>query len=271
MRICGRCKSAPTKKHFNSKWCHDCAEALKTHPKTTMTRAQVAQARKLIGTMPREEIAARVGVSLSALKRGFRGVRLAYHNKYVVNPKLVRDVCAYYATHSKAETQKRFPGVKVRSIVERYKNFSPKCIKWTDDQLIELAQMAGVISLKAQAKYFDRPRANEGAIKSAWMKRFGSSGGSVNGLSWYMARHFVMADCPRFQTAFWMTATKRKGGTNHHSRWLVTWVDFERHLNPGSPKWLRDCARSMANFQVWLHGTKRPRKKLIEMMGEREL
>lgn len=276
MRICGRCKVKPRKKHLNSKWCNSCAEDLKKRPAGTLNLQQRNFAIRHAGDMTIDEIAKKLKTSRSNVKRSCRGTRFyAVNGKYKYRPKLIHKVIDHYFEYGKPATEKAFPDVNVKCIVDRPEYYGVKRIyrqvKWTDSQVVELAKMAGVVSINAQAKYFNRPRANAGSIKSVWMKKFRNSGGSVNGMSWVLARHFVTPKCPRFQTAFWSTRQRRNGKNLSYSRWLVTWVDFEKNLLPGSPKWLRDCAYSMAKFQTWLHGTNRPRQKLIKMMEKREV
>lgn len=267
---CGGCgaKIMHTR-HFNAKWCSRCRDERVTRPKSSMTPAQISRAKTLIGKMPREEIAERIGVSVSSLKRAFRGVRLAYHNKWARNPDFVREVCAFYAANGKRASVERYPGVCIRSIVERYPLPSRRQSRWTDEQLIELAQMAGVISLASQAKYFSRPGANRGSIVSVWMKRFGSGGGCINGLAWYMAKHFVDERCPKVKTPFWRRREHDDGGPDR-GRILVTWVDLERHLKADAPDWLRESAAAMAKFQRWLHGVKDPKRRIKRIIETRE-
>jgi transcriptional regulator with XRE-family HTH domain len=265
MSLCPNCKLRPKQKHFNSKWCLPCSEELRTRPKGRLTPEQERVVRRLLHKMPREQIAEKAGVSVATLKRWARdngNIRLAYYNRWAANPRLVNQVCQYYAKHGRRKTQERFPGITVRSIVERYRH-DPRRVRWTDEQLKELARMAGLVSMEAQAKYFNRPNANVGSIKSAWMKRFGHGSMNINGLSWWVAREFVRASCPRVQTKFW----DRSDGK---VRSCVLWVDMKRHLRKDAPEWLRDVAEAMSNFQRWLHGTDQVRARIKRMIHERE-
>src|SRR5690606_27982022 len=148
-----------------------------------------------------------------------------YHNKYAINPKLVKDVCKYYEMHGKSKTQKCYPEVNVRSIVERYKLFKPRQVKWKEQEIIQLARFAGVISMQAQAKYFNRPRANAGSIKSVWVKKFRNCGGRIHGMAWYQARHITTPECPVLLTPFWV---QRKPGSVKGTaiRKLCLWTDM---------------------------------------------
>lgn len=230
-----------------------------------MNKEQIKDVKKLIGKMDGRDIAKELGVSLSNIKRAFRGTRLAFHNKYVLNPDLVKRVCKYYEKHGRPKTQKRFPEISVRSIVERYKWFNPRCIRWTDKEIVELAKMAGLVRMDHQAEYFKRPRANAGSIQSAWMKKFGVCGGSINGMSEFMAREIVTEKCPRLKTEFYQA--RRKGQFYYRS--LCLWVDMEKNIKKQAPKFITDAVKQMAAFQRWLHNTKNPKPSILKMMKER--
>lgn len=232
-----------------------------------MTPEQKREAASLIGKMPREEIAKEIGASISDLKRAFRGRRLAFHNKYIRNPALVKQVCAFYEAHGRQATEKAFPGVKVRSIVERYKYFGPRTVRWTDEQIIEASKMAGLISFKAQAQYFKRPNAFEGSIKSLWHKRFKFGMQTVHGMSHYIGRELVTKECPYVVSKFW--GTKRKG--KHFGRKLFLWTDMEKHLKPEVPTFIKDAIVTLADFQRWLYQTKNPKRQIMHIIKSREV
>ena len=46
-------------------------------------------------------------------------------------PDVVTTVCLTYQVLGKRETQALFPDVRVRSIVERYKHYAPRQLRWT--------------------------------------------------------------------------------------------------------------------------------------------
>lgn len=256
---CVKCKKRDRfSAHFNCKYCDPCRIALLHKPAGRLTKEQAAKARKLIHKMPRDEIAKEIGVSVATLKRWARdngNIRLAYFNKWVIDPDLVKTVCEYYAKHGMTKTQKKFPNVKLRSVIERYAKVvgaPPRQIRWKPNELLVLVKMAGIISKKDQAIYFSRPRANKGSITSAWMKKFKCSGSSINGLSYWLARRLTDKEPNPISTQYWYS----RRGDNSFSRRLVLWVDLEKSLRADLPDHIKDAVKVMAKFQRWLHGRK---------------
>lgn len=283
MNLCQKCETRPTKsKHFNSKYCEPCRIERLTRPKGTMTQDQISKAKKLVGKMDRNNIAKTVGVSVSNLKRSMPGVSFTFHNKYKANPDLVKKVCAYYEKHGKIKTQDKFPNIKVRSVVERYKDFNPRQTKLKDWQFIELAKMGGLISLRAQAKFLNRPRANAGSIKSFMYKRFHGGLVNLNGIHFNKAKYFCHIKwapkdhgwstpgglkCPHIVTKYWrMNNTRIKG----HAI-LYLWVDIEKNLRGDAPQFMRDTVSACAKFQRWIWKCDNPRPKILKMIREREV
>ncbi len=231
-----------------------------------MTPAQIIEARSLLGKMDRRDIAKEVGASLSSLKRAFRGTRMAFHNKWAINPALVRRIGKFYSRHGMRATEEAFPGVSVRSVVEHYKDFKPRQIRWTDTQITEAARMAGLVSPMAQAKYFNRPRAHVGSIRSLWMKKFGMGWGQVNGMVHHHAKHLV-----DIKARYLRPVGESRHDEQVQFRRLILWVDMEKCLKPEVPTFMKDAIHTMADFQRWLHGSSDPRKQILRMIKEREV
>lgn len=256
---CPRCNKRPKQKHWNAKWCAPCATGLRKRPAGKLTRAQQATVRRLAGTLFIKELAKAIGTSDSNLDRWAKqnGVNI---NALKYPDKLVKEVCEYYAKHGKIKAEKRYPHVRLRSIVERYTT-KPRQVRWTSDQLVKLAKMAGLVSYKQQADFFGRPNAHVGSIRSAWMKIFRSAGGSINGLSRNIAREFVTKACPFYETGYW--ATER--GKTSQRRSIALWADVAVHLRDDVPDHLAAAIQTMAAFQLWLHGNN-PRKSIMRIL-----
>jgi AcrR family transcriptional regulator len=221
--------------------------------------------------MPVNEMAERLNTSVTNIKRAFRGKRLWFHNgKYKNRPELVESVLAYYAKHGKNETIKRFPDVKVKCIVDRpeyYGHSKPKRqIRWTDKQILEAARMAGLVSLKGQARYFNRPNADVGSIQSLWTKRFQMGSSNVNGMVHWYAKELVNHRARYIQPLGLSRADKLV-----KFRRVILWVDMEKCLKANVPSFIREAVKTMADFQRWLHGSDNPRAKILRMIETREL
>ena len=245
---CPRCKKRPKQGHFNAKWCAPCAAMLKKRPDGKLTSEQERKVRRLAGTMFIKELAKEVGTSDSNLDRWAKEHKVNI-NALKYPEKLVKEVCEYYSKHGKIKTQERYPNVRLRSIVEKYAT-KPRQVRWTADQLVKLAQMAGLVSYERQAAYFGRPGAHVGSIKSAWIKIFKSAGGSINGLSHHVAKRFVLPSCPFYLTGYWVTDR----GRGAQRRSIAFWVDVALHLRADVPDHLASAIQTMAEFQKWLHG-----------------
>ena len=235
-------------------------------PLGRLTPEQDRLARRLAGTMYYQLLAKRVGVSRSTI------MRWAHYNSVNVNalaykPEVVEAVCAYYEKHGKEATQKRFPNVRVRSIVERHKDYRPRQIRWTNKQIIEAAKMAGVVSFEGQAKFFNRPNANAGSIKYLWHKRFKFGMQTIHGMSAHLAKDLVTKDCPYVASRFWRT--KRKGQV--FGRKLYLWVDMENYLRPEVPDFIREGVETLAEFQRWLFKSEHPKRNVVKLIRHREI
>lgn len=266
-RLCKECNKTRITGHFNAKYCAPCRKKLLKKPKGTLTKKQIAFAKKHKNDMTRKEICEALEVSLSNLKRSCRDVKFQCShlkkNKYLTNPKLVEKVLRFYEKNGKKKTQEKFPDVSVRSIVERYKDFKPRQIRWKDKELIELTKMAGLVSFKDQAKWFNRPNANAGSIKSAWVKKFKTSQETINGMAHYKAKHFVKKSAPYIKTPF--------GSGSGNAKRILLWVDMEKHLRKDAPNYVKESVLAMAEFQRKLFGVNNVRRKVLQMIKERTI
>lgn len=257
--------------HRNRKRCKPCAAYIRMRPQGTMTDEQKAKAIKLIGKIPREKIAEKFGVTVVNLKRSLRGHSLWFKNgKYKNNPDLVREVINYYFKHGKPATVKRFPKINVKCIVDRPEYYGIKRkfrqLRWTNKEIIEAAKMAGIVSPTAQAKYFNRPGANAGSIKSLWSKRFNLGCGNINGMNHWKAKHLVTKKAKYIKTF----GLSRKGERVKFIK-IILWIDMEKNLKNGVPDWIANSIHELANFQRWMHGSENTKQKILQMIRSREL
>lgn len=238
---CGR----PRQPHFNSKYCLPCRTERRQQPQSTVTPEQGALIARWIGEVSRGEIAQRLGMSRAAVNRYTREHGL-YGRSDAYRPEVVEAVLRAYEHGGKMAVRQLFPDVCVRSIVERYKQYHPRQIRWTGEQQIDAARMAGLVSVTAQARYFGRPNAYAGSIKSLWAKRFQCAPTDVNGLAshraWWIAHPGVPAVLVKHSTA----------GTCQPK---VLWLDLAACLRPEVAPEIRDAVEALAAFQAWLHNT----------------
>lgn len=246
---CLNCKKRERKKHFNSKYCERCSSELRSKPKSTLTKSQINKAKKLIGKMPRDEIAKELKTSVSNLKRAKVGYLYYKNYKYRANPKLVQRVCKFYEKHGLRKTQEEFPDITVRSLIERYPQYRPRQIRWTDEQIIDAVKMAGFVSFDEQSKYFNRPGAKAGSIKKLWISRLSGSPMAIHGLSGWNAQFIVDPKCPHVKTPSGIS--------------LYLWVDLENHLLPEMPQFLHEAVSTLATFQRKLYGVKNVRREIL--------
>lgn len=257
---CLACETAPRHSaHPNTKYCAPCAQELRHRPRANVTATQAAMIHQFRGTIVRRELAQHVGISQAQLTRYLREHGLD-SNARDYPPEVVATVCATYQALGKRETQALFPDVSVRSIVERHKHYAPRQIRWTGEQQIELVRMAGLVSQTAQARYFGRPNAYEGSIRSFWAKGMHCAPRDIHGLGAHLAWQVATPGVP---------ATLVRHQQNAGARPVVLWLDLAAHLRQDLDPLVRDAVHALARFQRWLHGTEDP-AALRQLVQERE-
>lgn len=242
-----------------------------------MTPAQINKAKSWAGKIPRSEIAERLGVSLSNLKRSCPGTKFATTWIHKMNPERTREVILYYFKNGKVATEKKYPHLNVKAIVDRPEYYGLKRVhrqlRWTESELLESVKMAGLVSFPAQAKYFNRPRANSGSIKSLWVKRHKSSYSQINGMVRNKARRLVVFNIKGRGHYIKVVGTSRDGKVtaSRSCRKIMLWVDMEKSLKPDLPAFIREGVKAMADFQRWLWQSENPGPLIKKMIREREL
>ena len=260
LALCTECGGRPRRTpHRNTKYCEACAQALRHRPRANVNETQAALIRQLRGTMVRRELARHVGISQAQLHRYLTAEGLD-SNARDYPPDVVTTVCLTYQALGKRETQALFPDVSVRSIVERYKQYTPRQLRWTGPQQRELVRMAGLVSHTAQARYFNRPNAYEGSIRSFWAKGACCAPRDVNGLGAWTAWQVATPGVP---------AVLVKHQSNGGARPIVLWLDLAAHLRPGVEPLVREAIQALARFQAAMHGTTDP-ANIQQMIRERE-
>lgn len=259
-RLCQRGCGATRAQHPNSRYCLECRAILRRQPASTLTPAQRVQILALRHEVTRTTIAEQVGVSRAQVSRFLREMQLS-SNSQQYPESVVTAVCEAYERYGRKEAARLFPHVKIRSIIERYKQYAPRQVRWTDAQLIEAARMAGLVSPHAQARYFGRPFAYDGSIRVLWAKRFRCEPRYVNGLDAHRVWPLVRPGTPAV-----LVLQADAGGV--HAK--VLWLEMVRHLRPTIDPMIREVLEALAVFQRWLHGTSAP-DVIYQMIDEREM
>lgn len=244
LKTCLDCDTLLTHAHANRKRCESCAEARRRRPAGNLAPWQADQVRSMLNCYTRDEMAKRIGVSKGTIGRWLRDQGLK-SNALKYGDEMIQSVIDAYEAHGKHKTQQLFPGVTVRSIVERNPH-RPRQIRWLDDEIIEAARMAGLVRTNSQAAYFNRPNAYSGSIKSLWAKRFGCAPHDVNGLAvsltWRIAKPGVLA-----------TTVYHANSSGAQAK--ILWLDLASWLRDDVEPWIMRAVEALARFQAWLHGT----------------
>ena len=244
--LCVACQVRPRRNaHGHTKYCTPCQQQRLRAPRSHVTAAQGMQIMALRNTMPRWQIAQRVGISHGRLNRYLAEQGLT-SNARGYPTEVVATVCATYAALGMRRTQDLFPDVVVRYIVERHKDYAPRQVRWSGEQQIEAVRMAGLVSATAQARYFARPNAFEGSIKKFWHRVLRCAPRDVHGYGYHAVWPIARAGVP---------AVLVHQATQPGPRAVVLWLDLAQHLRPGVAPEVRQMVEVLARFQAWIFGS----------------
>lgn len=269
MTNCQGCGADISKRRL-AKWCLKCYSQHKRPG--TLTPAQEQVVRSLAKTVPQAVIARRIKTDKRNLSVWAKKNNVDIKHNWFYEEQVVKKVCAMYNERGLKETQEAFPDVKVYCIV--HKKFSrhrkylrPRQSRWTDEQLIELAKMGGLISYKDQARFFDRPRAGVQSINEAWRKRFSTSSFNVNGLTTQEVSRVVRVK--NTVVPIEVSYLNKKTDT-YQMRKLYLWADLEHNLRDDVPEFIKSAISTLADYQRWLFQTNDVRQAVLNMIKERQ-
>jgi len=201
----------------------------------------------MLKTHKRADIAKEIGVSESKLKRIAKGSGFEFsyakarpYGKY--SKELTIEVIDFFESNGIKKTIKKFPDVKIRSVIEHYPRKAQRQRCWTDEEIIQAIRFGPFMSLKNQAAFFGRPLAYEGSIKSLWSKRIKGNRRRIHGLPRYIAKDFVNSLCP-------VTPIKMR-----HAKDIYLWCDMEAHLLNSCPEFFKKIIEAGSMFQRNLYG-----------------
>jgi len=186
----------------------------------------------LAGTMTREEIAKYLNTSRATVNRCLRdnGIRTGQPRQYPIG---IREaVIGFYATHNKLETQKQFPGVRVRSIIERYETEAKQKF-WTFEEDLKAISMMTEKPTSEISKALGR---GEKAVVKRMSRCYNLSPKHVNGMAYRLCKH-VLND---------QYKPTKKGNA-----YTVNWCEFRDNLATENQD-IISCVNVLAHFREFL-------------------
>lgn len=249
-KTCQVCNK-PFTGRVNSKQCEPCKTKIRQSYGCIPTLDDHTQRliRDAVGRLSTKEMAEALGLSRSTVKRfliseGISNKRDRYDKR------TIERVLAYYETHGKIGIEKKFPGVRWRTIVE-HNEYKKRQTRWTDREFIKAVRMAGIVPYHTQADIFKRPGARAGSITSLWQKRIKARPNYVNGLPIWLAKGLIKEGCPVYQLPMrTKSRTDSQAGITHH---MVLWIDIAKYCRADVESNVKQCIKVMAKFQRFLH------------------
>ena len=259
---CADCGASLQGRHPNARYCQPCAAVRTRCPPSNVSASQGAQLMRWRNRLTHQDMAKRLGVSRSTVRRYFSEQGVS-SNSLRYPREVVDTVLAVYAECGSIRTQELFPEVRVLSIVNVYA--PPGKVlrqrKWREHEIVEAARMAGLVSATAQARFFNRPNAFDRSIVALWGRVFQCAPGDVNGLSVHIAHKLVRPGTPAV-----MIYNKESG----RGMMKILWLQMLGQMRPDCPDWIKQAIEILAKFQTWLHNTQDP-AEIAAMIDQREL
>lgn len=184
------------------------------------------------GKMTRQEIAESLGVSRATVNRRLRshGIRTGQPRQYPVE---IREaVIAFYATHDKHETQKQFPGVRVRSIIDRYET-KAKQEYWIFEEDLKAISMLTEKPTTEIARILGR---GEKSVIKRMKRVYNLSPKHLNGMAYRLCKHVLKDDFKPF----------KKGNS-----YVVNWSEMSKNLDTTNQDIIH-CVNALAKFREFL-------------------
>ena len=260
---CLDCQADLAGTHHNRTRCPPCAARLLNRPAHNLTEDQQLRVRELAGTMPQDELWKAVGArSRSSVIRFAMAEKISLR-QVLYSPELIARVLECYEAHGKTHTQKMFPTVALRSIVEHrtYRHhFAPRQSRFTHEDYRLLVRMAGLVPYDMQAQHLQRPRAHAGSIRSFWVKNLPVSATSLQGIDRQTAKYICERDVPFIR----VPPVQRPDAA--YGRSIVLWSDAALYLLPEVPAFIREAVEAMAAFQRWVYETDTPQVAIHDIV-----
>lgn len=191
-----------------------------------------------------KDIASELNLSISTLKRyAYKNkIRFSFYSKNnCYQQQLISDVIAYWLVNGKAATVKKFPNVKVRSIIERHNNGRSTIQRYTFNDKLFLLRYSEFLGTLKSARILGR------VVKERHNTRLNSFNNRKN--TTYRVNYNGLTK--RIISRFLIDGKSIK--LNYHGRSIITWPEIAKNLKVDNQN-LLILAQAMAKFQIWLHG-----------------
>lgn len=196
-----------------------------------------------IGKLSRTEIAQRLDVSLSYLNRYMTKHKIYSGPRRRYDKETIDQVVSFYLKHTRSETEKRFPDLNVRAIIETYLGNKGSHKNWTLNEILFTAKVGGLLTYERQGEIINR---TYNSIKTRWLKDIGMSPKNLNGIPLKDVRDLIKKGC-RY---FYIKSKERFG----RDPCVVLWCDLEKNLLDDVPPEIKQCVSAMSQFQKLIHG-----------------
>lgn len=215
----------------------------------------------MLNTHKRKDIAKEIGISETKLRRIAKGSGYEFtfakarpFGKY--SKELTEEVISFFEEHGISETKKKYPDVRVRSIIERYPRKKPRQRNWKDEEIIQAIKFGPFVSNENQYKFFKRPGAYQGSIKALWAKKIKGTKLRTHGLPFYIASKIIDGK----KAVLHKTAFK-------NPKHICTWQTLKENLKDDCPAVFKVAIEAGYEFHVWLYG-ENPNEEISRMYKE---
>lgn len=212
----------------------------------------------MAGTATSYEIAKTIGASRTSIIRFACQEKVSFKRKKY-SDELRKQVIAYYEEHGMKKTESEFPEVNVKGLLST-STYKLRHTIWRRGAVIEAAKMAGILSLRDQAKLIGNPNTKARGVRAMW-QRMGMQGSHLHGLHPYGALLLLKSSVPK-------TIVQYSGSERREHNTIILWCDMQGHFRESVPEYLRDGIRTLAKFQAWLYGTDDPGGAIRQMLAD---
>ena len=186
------------------------------------------------GKISRQEIADICGIPRVRLNRYLAKNKMQSGNIHAYKKSTIDEVLNFYSNHSLDETKKEFPNIKVRSIIDRYKN-QYKIHIWNFKDDIEILNMLFELNIREISK---KTKKTDKSIIKRLKRIFKIDIRNFGGLPIRLIKPFLIED---FNIK----------GSKGNMPLFCNWKEIKNNLNTHDDV-IISCINSLSKFQEWL-------------------